>query len=141
MQRLLVRYVCLFALLLLLSSNLGKEELDHPPGPGSQTSVPVQLHEPPEVPLPDQPAIPAPPGAEYGWVTSGDPESIPVLIRWLQGHPDARCKAAALAEFAAMGDQATPAVHAVLAALQDPESSIRVQAAATLIHMDVQSKA
>jgi hypothetical protein len=142
MHRLLVLSVGLFALLLLLSSDLSDEPLDRPPEPGPPTLVPVQLQEPPDVPLPDQPAIPAAPGAESEWVTSGNPESIPVLIRWLQGPTHARyIKGAALAEFAAMGAQARPAVPAILAALQDPESTVRVQAAATLIHMDVQSKA
>jgi HEAT repeat protein len=141
MHRLLVLAVGLFALLLLLSSDLGDEPLYRPPEPGPPTLVPVQLQEPPDVPLPDQPAIPAAHGAESEWVTSGNPESIPLLIRYLQGQAPVRVKGAALAEFAAMGAQARPAVPAILAALQDPESTTRVQAAATLIHMDVQSKA
>jgi hypothetical protein len=141
MHRLLVLYVSLFALLLLLSSKLGDESLDRPPAPGPRTLVTVQYQEPPEAPLPDQTAVPAAGGAESEWVTSGSPESIPLLIRYLQGQTHARVKSAALAEFAAMGAQARPAVPAILAALQDPESRIRVKAAATLIHMDVQSKA
>ena len=48
---------------------------------------------------------------------------------------------AALAEFAGMGAKAKKAVPVVVESLQDTKSSIRVKAAVTLIHLNVQAKA
>jgi hypothetical protein len=76
---------------------------------------------------------------ESGWVESGNPDSIPQLIRYLKSQNEV-VQRAALAEFAGMGAKAKKAVPAVVDALQDPRSSIRVKAAVTLIHMDVQAK-
>jgi hypothetical protein len=79
-------------------------------------------------------------GDESGWVDSGDPASIPLLIRYLKSQ-DELVQLAALDEFAGMGAKAKKAAAAVVQALQDPKSSIRVEAAVTLIHMNVQAKA
>ena len=76
---------------------------------------------------------------ESGWVESGNPDSIPQLIRYLKSQNEV-VQRAALAEFAGMGAKAKKAVPAVVETLQDPKSSIRVKAAVTLIHMNVQAK-
>jgi hypothetical protein len=77
---------------------------------------------------------------ESGWVGPGNPDSIPLLIRYLKSR-DELVQHAALAEFAGMGAKAKTAVPSVVEALQDSKSSIRVEAAVTLIHMNVQAKA
>jgi HEAT repeat protein len=61
------------------------------------------------------------------------------LIRYLKSQEEL-VQRAALAEFAGMGATAKKAVPAIVEALHDPKSSIRMQAAVTLIHMDVQAK-
>jgi hypothetical protein len=77
---------------------------------------------------------------ESEWIESGNPESIPVLLRHLK-NPDELVQLAALAEFAGMGTRARRAAPAIVEALQDPKGSIRVEAAVTLIHMNVQTRA
>ena len=47
----------------------------------------------------------------------------------------------ALAEFAALGPKAKPAVPKIVAALNDSKSSIRVQAAAALIYFNFENEA
>ncbi len=100
----------------------------------------VQLEAPSEEVNLDGDRILTEDGDESGWVASGNPESIPLLVRYLKSQ-DEIVQLAALAEFAGMGAKAKKAVPAVVEALQDPKSSIRVAAAATLIHMNLQAKA
>src|SRR5262249_12094681 len=78
---------------------------------------------------------------ESGWVQSGNPASIPLLIRYLRFSELELTKRRALAEFTGMGARAKVAVPAVVEALNDPIGSIRGEAAATLIHMNAESKA
>lgn len=78
-------------------------------------------------------------GSDSAWVKSGNPESLPLLIRYLGGS-DEIVQLASLAECAGMGAKAKSAVPAILAILNNSKSSIRVDAAATLIHMNVQSQ-
>jgi HEAT repeat protein len=73
--------------------------------------------------------------AQPGWVAHGDPASIPLLIRYLKDE-DEVVKLAALAECASLGPKAKRAVPVILGALRDPKSTIRVEAATTLIHMN-----
>src|SRR5208282_3517978 len=73
---------------------------------------------------------------ESGWVSPGNPDSIPLLIRYLKSEEEI-VQVAALAEFAGMGAKAKKAVPAIVEALQDQKGSIRVEAALTLIHMNV----
>jgi HEAT repeat protein len=101
----------------------------------------VQLDEPPEVPELDENEIQADEPDESGWVESGNPASIPLLIRYLRFSELEPTKRMALAEFAGMGVKAKSAVPAIVEALSDPKSSIRIKAATTLIQMNVQSKA
>ena len=100
----------------------------------------VQLEEPPEPVEPPVHEVRAGEGVKSEWVKSGNPESIPLLIRYLRGQEEI-VQLAALAEFAGMGAEARGAVPAIVEALNDPKSSIRVEAAATLIRMNVRSKA
>jgi HEAT repeat protein len=102
--------------------------------------MPVQFEEPPEEVQLGRKEVWAEEGAGPEWVDSGNPESIPLLIRYLGGKEEV-VQLGALAEFASMGAKARPAVPAILDALRDPKSSIRLEAAATLIHLNVQSKA
>jgi HEAT repeat protein len=77
---------------------------------------------------------------ESGWVEPGNPDSIPLLIRYLKRENEI-VQLSALEEFAGMGLKARKAVPAIVEALQDPKSSIRVNAAVTLIQMNVQARA
>jgi HEAT repeat protein len=95
------------------------------------------IHEPSKL-AGDEP--PAAPDAESEWVVSGSEESIPLLIRYLRGQ-HVVSQRMALREFAAMGPKARPAVPAILAVLNDPKSQLRVWAAATLIHIGVETDA
>lgn len=102
----------------------------------------------PELPSEDEPPpddlvgkrVPVGQGPPSEWVESGNPTSLPLLIRYLKD-PEEITQLAALAEFAGMGAKARPAASAVLGALQDPKSSIRRNAAATLIVLRVQTSA
>ena len=87
----------------------------------------VQLEDPPESPDP---------GGDEIRLDEVDPE----FVRYLRSH-DEVVQCAALAEFAGMGAKARGAVPTILETLNDPKSTIRVEAAATLIRMDVQTKA
>jgi HEAT repeat protein len=99
----------------------------------------VQLEAPlDEVDLESAPAL-AEEKDGSGWIDSGDPASIPLLIRYLRTH-DELAQLGALAEFAGMGAKAKKAVPAIVLALQDPKSTIRVAAAVTLIQMNIQTK-
>jgi HEAT repeat protein len=108
--------------------------------PADEDPACVQLEEPPEAVEPPVNEVRAGAGWKSGWVESGNPESIPLLIRYLRGQEEV-VQLAALAEFAGMSARARGAVPAILAALNDSKSSIRVEAAATLIRMNVRSKA
>jgi hypothetical protein len=98
-------------------------------------------HEPPpeEVPVAGKGLVAEAPD-ESGWIESGNPTSIPLLIRYLKSQ-DEIVQRGALAEFAGMGEKARKAAPAVVEVLKDPKSSIRVEAAVTLIHMNVQARA
>ncbi len=114
--------------------------VDPAPPKGEDTSLVVQL-EPPseEVPLDGEDIIDE--GIdESGWIHSGNADSIPLLVRYLKSQ-DEVTQLAALAEFAGMGTRAKKAVPAIAEALQNAKSSIRSQAAVTLIQMNVQTKA
>ncbi len=138
MSRLAILYSFLFALLLLLPATSDTARFADPEDPSDGRWVLVQLEEPREIVHEEK--IPDWQGDESEWVESGNPGSIPLLIRYLRSS-DESVQRAALAEFAGMGSKAKPAAPAVLAALNDPESSIRVEAAATLVHMNVHSQA
>jgi HEAT repeat protein len=138
MSRLAILYSGLFVLMLLLPSTSDPARLAPPNEPLDEFSASVQLEAPRESVLEE--VIPAERAAESEWVESGNSANIPLLIRYL-GSSDEIAQGMALAEFAGMGPKAKPAVPAILAALSDPKCLIRVEAAATLIHMDVQSKA
>jgi hypothetical protein len=99
----------------------------------------VQFKEPPDEPEAGRIEIQVGDADESGWVDSGNPESIPLLIRYLKS-PEEVVQRAALAEFAGMGAKAKTAVPAILEVLNDADSSIRVDAAAALIHMNSQIK-
>ena len=108
--------------------------------PADEDPVLVQIEEPIEAVGPDDNDNRAEEAGESEWVESGNPDSIPLLIGYLRDQ-DEVVQRTALAEFAGMGAKAKRGVPAILVALNDPKSSIRVEAAATLIHMNVQSKA
>lgn len=138
MSRLAILYSGLFALLLVLPSTPGPARFGPPEASLEDPWISVQLEEP-RAAIPEE-ADGARQGAEPEWVDSGNPDSIPLLIRYLRGHEEI-IQLAALAEFAGMGPKAKRAAPAILDALSDPKSSIRVEAAATLIHMNVESQA
>jgi hypothetical protein len=106
--------------------------------PGEDPSS-VQLDAPTEVVEPDGKDIPLGEVRDGDWIESGKPENIPLLIRYLKDEQEITQRMA-LAEFAGMGRSAKIAVPAVVGALDDPKVSIRLQAATTLIQMNVQSK-
>jgi hypothetical protein len=110
--------------------------LQVPPG---EDPVAVQLDPPSEVIEPDGKETPFGEVREGDWIESGRPENIPLLIRYLK-HEQEMIRSTALAEFAGMGPSAKSAVPAIVEALDDPTVYIRLQAATTLIQMNVQSK-
>jgi HEAT repeat protein len=132
-------YVSLFGLFAFLPPP-GTTRPSPPQEVPEEAAFPVQLEEPPEEVQLGRNEVRAKEGAESEWVDSGNPESIPLLLRYLRGDEEI-VQFAALAEFASMGAKARPAVPAILDALRDPKSFIRVEAAATLIHLNAQSKA
>jgi hypothetical protein len=138
MSRLAILYSGLFALLLLLPSTMGAARLTPHEEPLEGPLASVQLEEPQEV-VPEKEGW-AGREPESEWVVSGSPESIPLLIRYLRGGEEI-VQLAALAEFAGMGSKAKPAAPAIREALSDPKSFIRLEAAATLIDMNVPSPA
>jgi len=79
-------------------------------------------------------------GAETDWIESGSVASIPLLIRHLKDD-DELVQLAALQEFAGMGAKARRAAPAILEALKCPKGRVRIEAAVTLIQMDLQSSA
>jgi hypothetical protein len=100
----------------------------------------VQLEPPSKEGKLDGEGIIAEEPGELEWVESGNPNSIPLLVRYLKSQEEV-VQRATLAELAEMGAKAQKAVPAIVAALQDSNSSIRVEAAVTLIHLNVQVKA
>lgn len=134
----------LFGVLIALSGQSREASTTPPVDPSppqpEDTSIVVQLELPSEeVPL-DGEGIIDEEIDESAWVHSGNPDRIPLLVRYLKSDEEIG-QLAALAEFAGMGAKAKKAVPAIVEALQDPKSSIRLQAAVTLIHMNVQAKA
>ena len=139
MSRLVILYSGVFVLLLLLSpSTADTTRSALPERPRNERSATVQLEEPREAVREE--VIQVGGGGESEWVVSVSSDSIPLLIRYLRS-PNEIVQRAALAEFASMGPKAKSAAPAILAALNDSKSSIRVEAAATLIHMNTQSQA
>lgn len=137
MARLVVLYTGLFILLVLLPSAPDARLPIGPEEPPEETLAEVQLEEPPEAP---------PAGrvrdwrrGDSEWVESGKAESMPLLIRYLRSREE-MVQLAALMEFAGMGPAARPAVSVIVKALSDPKGSVRVEAAATLIHLNARSK-
>jgi hypothetical protein len=107
-----------------------------PPG---EDPARVQLDPPAEVIEADGKDIPLGEVRDGDWIESGKPENIPLLIRYLKEEQEITQRVA-LAELAGMGPSAKIAVPAIVGALNDPKVSIRLQAATTLIQMNVQSK-
>jgi hypothetical protein len=105
-----------------------------------ETPLLVQLEPPAEEVKLEEDGIGDEVRGESGWVASGNPDSIPLLIRYLKSQEEL-VQLAALKELAAMGSEAKGAVPALVGALQDPKASIRVEAAVTLIHLNVQARA
>jgi hypothetical protein len=110
--------------------------LQVPPG---EDPASVQLDPPSEVIEPDGKDIPLGEVRDGDWIESGNPENIPLLIRYLKDEQE-MIRSVALEEFVGMGPSAKSAVSAIVGALDDPKVSIRMQAATTLIQMNVQSK-
>jgi hypothetical protein len=135
MLRLTVLYVGLFALALFFPS--APHSARPPSPPDLPEGMPVQWEEPPDMVRGDEDERRAGDGPETEWVVSGRRESIPLLVRYLKGQEEI-VQLAALAEFAGMGAKARSAVPVVLEALHDPRCSIRLEAAATLIHLHAQ---
>jgi HEAT repeat protein len=140
MHRRTALYVSLLGLLALLPAPPGTTRPGPSPGPPEEAALSVQSEEPPEEVQLDRKEVRAKEGPEPEWVESGNPESIPLLIRYLGGKEEV-VQLAALKELASMGAKARPAVPTILDSLRDPKSSIRLEAAATLVHLNVESKA
>jgi HEAT repeat protein len=103
-------------------------------------SIPVQWEQPPEGGQLGGEEVPAIFGPEPEWVESGNPASLPLLVRYLRSEEEIT-QLAALAEFAGLGAKARSAVLAILQALRDPKGSIRVEAAMTLISLNARTEA
>jgi hypothetical protein len=134
-------FVCGVALLYIYARHPQTEAnapwaLLHVP-PGEDPAC-VQLDAPSEVVETDGRDMPLGEVREGDWIESGKPENIPLLIRYLN-HEQEIVQRMALAEFAGMGPSAKSAVPAIVGALDDPKASIRLQAATTLIQMNIQS--
>jgi hypothetical protein len=132
--------VSLFGVLAFLPAPPATTRTSPPPGALEGPAVPVQLQGPPEEVQLGGKEVPAEEGPGPEWVASGNPESVPLLIRYLRDKEEV-VQLAALKELASMGAEARPAVPTILDALKDPKSSVRLEAAATLIHLNVESKA
>ncbi len=89
--------------------------------PADEDPACVQLAEPSEVIEPDGRDIQLGEGREDDWVESGNPKSIPVLIRYLKDDQE-RIRGMALAEFAGMGPKAKIAVPAIVRTLVDSKA-------------------
>jgi HEAT repeat protein len=127
------------ALLVLFPPALHRGPLDLPPDPLEALAARIRLEQPPEAFQIDE-EVPGQEDPVPEWVVSGSPESIPLLIRYLQDQEEIG-QLAALAELASMGPRARRGVPAILEALKDPKSSIRLEAARTLLLLNVRVNA
>lgn len=105
--------------------------------PKEAEPVEVQFVAPADLFKPNGDDIPI--GDGSGWVVPGDPKSIALLICYLRDE-DEVCQSVALMSLGGMGTKAMSAVPAIVETLNDPKISIRIEAATTLIEMNMQLK-
>jgi hypothetical protein len=140
MLRLGLLYLGLFTLLVVLPAGPNSACPSPSREPRERMLIPVQWEQPAEVGQLDGQEVPAVVDAEREWVESGNPASLPLLVRYLRSREEL-IQLAALAELAGMGVPARSAAPAILQALHDPKGSIRVEAAKTLISLNARTEA
>jgi hypothetical protein len=111
---------------------------DPEPPPEALPAI-VQWEEPIDMLQFDKVKMPQEDGPPGGWIDRHNPGSVPRLVRYLRSGEQV-VQEAALLELAGMGRTAWAAVPAILDTLHDPNSEVRLMAAATLIEMSVRTR-